>query len=170
MTILATATLPVVPTVAVTASSGGVAAPPPVNGEASTPQTASSGPPLPSARSRWKKLTGTAMFINRLGKTMQATRIIEYYEHGETSFHFFAKKTSYFQTRGVFCSSSCVLCSFFYYILHTLLLLLTKYFPSENALCPRFFKFITSNVIFTSIILYPIYCIFFLDSRSLLSY
>ena len=75
MTILATATLPVVPTVAVTASSGGVAAPPPVNGEASTPQTASSGPPLPSARSRWKKLTGTAMFINRLGKTMQATTI-----------------------------------------------------------------------------------------------
>ena len=25
--------------------------------------------PLPNARSRWKKLTGTAMFINRLGKT-----------------------------------------------------------------------------------------------------
>jgi len=24
--------------------------------------------PLPNARSRWKKLTGTAMFINRLGK------------------------------------------------------------------------------------------------------
>lgn len=24
--------------------------------------------PPPSARSRWKKLTGTAMFINRLGK------------------------------------------------------------------------------------------------------
>lgn len=139
MTILATATLPVVPTVAVTASSGGVAAPPPVNGEASTPQTASNGPPLPSARSRWKKLTGTAMFINRLGKTMQATRIIEYYEHGETSFHFFAKKTSYFQTRGVFCSSSCVLCSFFYYILHTLLLLLTKYFSSRKYSVSPFF-------------------------------
>lgn len=80
MTILATVVNPaVVPTVAVTASSGGVAAPPPVNGEAglATPQTAaSSGPPLPSARSRWKKLTGTAMFINRLGKTMQATRIL----------------------------------------------------------------------------------------------
>ena len=25
--------------------------------------------PLPNARSRWKKLTGTAMFINRLGKS-----------------------------------------------------------------------------------------------------
>jgi hypothetical protein len=28
--------------------------------------------PLPNARSRWKKLTGTAMFINRLGKSLEA--------------------------------------------------------------------------------------------------
>ena len=26
------------------------------------------GKPLPNARSRWKKITGTAMFINKLGK------------------------------------------------------------------------------------------------------
>ena len=72
-TILATSVLPtVVPTVAVTASSGGVAAPPPINGEAAGQPPPAQGP---SARSRWKKLTGTAMFINRLGKTMQATTI-----------------------------------------------------------------------------------------------
>ena len=77
MTILA-ATTAVIPTVAVTASgnssSGGVSSPPPIpeNGENGSveegPPTAPAQP-LPSARSRWKKLTGTAMFINRLGKT-----------------------------------------------------------------------------------------------------
>ena len=74
MTILA-ATTAVIPTVAVTASgnssSGGVSSPPPIpeNGSVEEGPLSASAKPLPSARSRWKKLTGTAMFINRLGKT-----------------------------------------------------------------------------------------------------
>ena len=76
-----------VPTVAVTASSNGQAPVTPAatgaavaNGTNVQPAPASASAPKkppPSARSRWKKLTGTAMFINRLGKAKNLTKETE---------------------------------------------------------------------------------------------
>lgn len=52
-----------------------------VSGDAVPAPGKSGRKPLPNARSRWKKLTGTAMFINRLGKQEQETQQISMFSH-----------------------------------------------------------------------------------------
>ena len=58
-----------------------------IDGGASKPSStiggkAPLGKPPPSARSRWKKLGGTAMFISRLGKPIPKTQKTTFPLHG----------------------------------------------------------------------------------------